>query len=233
MQLAAAGKRVLIISDTLSDKDLKRCREMIAEVAWQDGRSTAGRTAKKIKKNEQADLSTPVGQALSSLVRDALLSNAVFTAAARPKKLSKLIVSKTANGGHYGPHNDNAIMGRGDGRIRTDLSFTLFLAPPEAYEGGELIVHGAGEAQSIKGSVGDLALYPSSSLHEVRPVTTGERVVCVGWVESLIRSDERRSLLFDLENLRATLRVSMDGNSPELLTLDKTIANLIRMWAET
>ena len=115
--------------------------------------------------------------------------------------------------------------------MRTDLSFTLFLSDPADYDGGELNIDMAGMTHSVKGEVGDLVIYPSTTLHQVAEVTRGTRYVCVGWIESLIRSTEQREMLFDLDNLRAELLKSHDKNSPELLTLTKTIANLTRMWA--
>jgi PKHD-type hydroxylase len=141
------------------------------------------------------------------------------------------LISKTGVDGRYGAHVDNALMGKGAQRLRTDLSFTMFLTPPGEYEGGELVIHAAGMTQEMKGEAGYLVLYPSGSIHEVKPVTRGERIVCVGWIESLVADAGQREMLFDLENLRAALRQKLPAQSAELLTLDKTIANLLRMWA--
>jgi PKHD-type hydroxylase len=155
----------------------------------------------------------------------------VIKAAAQPRRFSPLLISKTGVGGHYGAHVDNAVMGKGAARLRTDLSFTLFLSPPSEYDGGELMIHNAGMAQELKGEAGHLVLYPSGSIHEVKPVTRGTRIVSVGWIESLLADAGQRELLFDLENLRTALRQQLPSQSAELLTLDKTIANLLRMWA--
>ena len=116
-------------------------------------------------------------------------------------------------------------------RIRTDLSATLFLADPDSYDGGELTIEDTYGVQRIKLAAGSMVLYPASSLHHVTPVTRGTRIVCVGWIESLVADAVQREMLFDLENLRAALRPKLPGQSAELLTLDKTIANLMRMWA--
>lgn len=116
--------------------------------------------------------------------------------------------------------------------MRSDLSFTLFLNEPDAYEAGELIVHGPSVSPSIKGKEGQLVLYPSSSIHEVRPVTAGERLVCVGWIESLVADTDERGVLFDLEACRAELRKIDNGNPGTLLRLDKAIASLSRMWSQ-
>jgi PKHD-type hydroxylase len=157
----------------------------------------------------------------------------VVKAAAQPRRFSPVIISRTGVGGKYGAHVDNALMGRGAQRLRTDLSFTLFLTPPGEYEGGELVIHAAGMTQELKGEAGNLVLYPSGSIHEVKPVTKGTRIVCIGWIESTVADAAQREMLFDLENLRTALRQQLPAQSAELLTLDKTIANLLRMWARS
>lgn len=209
--------------------------ERIALLEWRDGRETAGAVAREVKRNLQAAMDTTAGRRLAEELLPLIADNPVIKAAAQPRRFSSLIISKTTDGGYYGPHVDNALMamqkGKGAPRLRTDLSFTLFLTPPEEYEGGELVVHTAGITQPVKGEAGHLVLYPSGSIHEVRPVTRGERIVCVGWIESMIADGARREMLFDLENLRSSLRRQLPSQSTELLTLDKTIVNLLRMWA--
>ena len=208
-------------------------QDRLGRLEWRDGRATAGKVAREVKHNEQAIMSDAAGKAMQQVLMPLIADNAVLKAAARPRRISQLMISKTRDGGHYGAHIDNAIMGTGDTRIRTDISFTLFLSQPDAYEGGELVIHSSGMTQSIKGEAGHLVLYPSSSIHEVTPVISGERIVCVGWIESFIPDPTQRELLFDMENLRVSLRQSMSSNAPELLTLDKSIANLLRMWSRT
>jgi len=223
---------ILVINALDDTGHLAALNERIAMLEWRDGRETAGSVAREVKRNLQAALDSTPGR----LVHDELLAlvseNAVVKAAAQPRRFSPLIVSKTGVDGHYGAHVDNALMGKGSARLRTDISFTLFLTPPGDYDGGELVVHAAGMSQDVKGEAGHLVLYPSTSIHEVRPVTRGTRIVCVGWIESLIADQARREMLFDLENLRAALRQKLPLQSAELLTLDKTIANLLRMWAQ-
>ncbi|MEM8986187.1 MAG: Fe2+-dependent dioxygenase [Pseudomonadota bacterium] len=222
---------VLVISNILDAETAKSFREKAGKLKWRDGRITAGATAKSAKRNEQANLSNGPGRAFRDALAEIVSSHPVLNAAARPRRFSNLMVSRTADNGHYGPHVDNAIMGKDGARFRTDLSFTLFLTPPETYEGGELIIHTSGAAQSLKEEAGSLILYPTSEIHEVAPVTRGVRMACVGWIESLIADTAQRDLLFDLENLRASMRERSSEQSAELLTLDKTIANLLRMWA--
>ncbi|NQX95709.1 MAG: Fe2+-dependent dioxygenase [Erythrobacter sp.] len=223
---------VKIAAFTEEDR-IAKITEMLGKLTWRDGRETAGATAKQVKRNLQAIATDEPGKAIRAELQPIIADNRVVRAAASPRRISPLIISKTTDGGHYGPHVDNAIMGRGGSRIRTDMSFTLFLSNSADYEGGELVIHTAGVTQVVKGDWGQLVLYPSTSIHEVKPVTKGERVVCVGWIESLIADPTQRELLFDMENLRTGLRQKLDHQSPELLTLDKSMSNLVRMWTQT
>jgi PKHD-type hydroxylase len=184
-----------------------------------------------VKRNLQAAMATSAGRRVQDELLPIIAENTVVKAAAQPRRMSPLIISKTGVGGHYGAHVDNALMGKGAARLRTDISFTLFLTPPGDYDGGELVIHTAGMTQELKGEAGYLVLSLSGSIHEVKPVTRGARIVCVGWIESMIADPGQREMLFDLENLRTALRQQLPSQSAELLTLDKTIANLLRMWA--
>ncbi|NNU17034.1 Fe2+-dependent dioxygenase [Parvularcula sp. ZS-1/3] len=222
---------LLTIGNVLGEDQLAAARVMLERVTWKDGKATAGKTARAVKENQQADLTSGAGQQLRERVSDAVFQHPVFAAAARPRRTSPVMISKTSDGEHYGRHVDNAFMGKGETRLRTDLSFTLFLSEPESYDGGELVLHSPMGEQAVKLSAGGLVLYPTSDIHEVKPVTRGERLVAVGWIESSIADASQRALLFDLENLRASLRQTMPG-SEELLTLDKTVANLLRMWGQ-
>lgn len=224
---------MILVINALDDAEhLAAVRERIAMLEWRDGRETAGPVAREVKRNLQAAMDSTAGRRLQDELSALIGDNRVLKAAAVPRRFSPLLISKTGVGGQYGAHVDNALMGKGAARLRTDLSFTLFLTPPQDYDGGELVIHAAGMTQSLKGEAGHLVLYPSSSIHEVRPVTRGERIVCVGWIESLIADQARREMLFDLENLRTSLRRTLPAQSAELLTLDKTIANLLRMWVQ-
>lgn len=223
---------LLTLAEVLDHQTLTDMREALKLVTWQDGGKTAGGRARRAKKNEQADLSAGKGAALHEVLLSTIRSHPIVKAAARPKRFSKLLVSKTVEEGGYGFHTDNAIMGSGSARLRSDISFTLFLSEPDDYEGGELTIDLPGALQTLKPAAGDMVLYPSSSIHQVAPVTAGTRLACVGWIESMVRDPNQRELLFDLENLRAELRSKLPDQSPEHLTLDKSIANLLRMWAE-
>lgn len=217
----------LTIASVLTDTDLPLVHERLDSLNWQDGARTAGGRARLVKKNQQADLRSKPGQGLHDFLSEAIERTSVFQSAARPKKLSRLLISRTENGGGYGAHVDNALMNG----LRTDLSFTLFLSDPESYEGGELIIDLPGGTHSAKPAAGDLVLYPSGALHKVEPVTKGTRYAVVGWVESHVRGAAEREILFDLDNTRAALGKSLDQNAIELLTLDKVASNLLRLWA--
>ncbi|MGB3711684.1 MAG: Fe2+-dependent dioxygenase [Erythrobacter sp.] len=228
---------ILTIAAIEDPQTLATLREEIGDLEWADGRKSAGPTARKVKRNRQAVLDNPAGRKLRADLLSHVEDNAVVRAFARPRSISPPMISKSGRGDHYGAHVDNAIMraGKGEqgetGSLRTDISFTLFLSEPEEYEGGELVVHAAGTISQIKAKAGELVLYPSTSIHEVRPVTNGERIAAVGWIESTVRDPQHRELLFDLENLRASLRASAADSTGELLVLDKSIANLLRMWS--
>ena len=219
---------LLTIGDVLSPDELTQARADLAALSWRDGAETAGANARPVKRNLQADLGSRRGAELRKRLEARLQGNAVLNSAARPARFSPLLVSRTGEGGGYGTHVDNAYMGRGQDRLRTDLSFTLFLSEPDSYDGGELLIDLPGARQCVKLAAGDLVLYPSTSLHGVAQVTRGERTVCVGWIESLVPDPGDRELLFDLENLKAALAARFDAQSPERLTAAKIFSNLLR-----
>ncbi len=222
----------LLISDVLDKGRLAAVREKADALSWRDGARTAGAAAQAVKRNEQADLSTKAGQSMARFLIDAITAHPVFQAAARPAWISPLILSRTAAGGGYGRHVDNAYMAGGEGRrLRTDLSFTLFLSDPDAYSGGALIIETADGEESIRPPAGTLALYPSGAVHQVATVADGVRLAGVGWVQSRIRRADQRGLLFDLDMLRARL-AAHDAAADDRLLLDQAISNLLRMWGD-
>ena len=219
------------IAELLDEAGLELVREGMATVRWKDGAATAGTTARQVKQNQQADLSSRSGVKLRDQLQAAIMTHPVFQAAVQPKHVSRLLVSKTEAGGGYGLHIDNPFMPNGDRMLRTDISFTLFLSGPDEYEGGELRIEQAGQTLSVKPQAGDMVVYFSTSLHQVTPVTAGTRLVCVGWAESQIQRADDRETVFDLLNLKAELSARYDPQSIELLTLSKTIANLKRRFS--
>ena len=219
---------LITIANLLDAAALDRVRALIATLRWMDGAETAGATAREVKRNLQADLTSRTGAELRQLVMTALVDHPVLQAAAQPAKFSKLIVSKTEPGGGYGLHADNALMPHGDDKMRTDLSFTLFLSDPDSYEGGTLQIDHAGQSVSLKPAAGDLVLYPATSLHRVNQVVSGERLACVGWIESRVKHADDRELLFDMTNLKSALAEQHNPQSPEMLMAAKVLSNLIR-----
>lgn len=193
--------------------------------SFTSGKATAGTIAKAVKHNDQS--SGPAAQAAAAAVREALNTHQVFKAAARPKDLVGMLVSRYGPGMAYGTHVDDALM---QGK-RTDLSFTVFLSDPESYDGGELVIEGNDGSNAIKLAAGDAVIYPTTSLHHVAEVTRGERLVVVGWVRSYVRDAAQRELLFDLDQVVSAL-VAQDADRSLLNLVLKSRSNLMRMWAE-
>ena len=202
--------------DTLGEDDL-----------WADGAATAAGRAKAVKHLEQARRDDPRMKAIAEKVRRVLGDHELFQAAALPRKFARIMANRCRPGMGYGQHVDAAII---DG-TRTDLSFTLFLSEPERYEGGALSIGSSDGETLVKLPAGALVLYPSSSLHEVEPVTSGERLAIVGWVQSRVRAAERRAILFDLELARRELSEAGTGGAA-LDRLANARNNLIRQWAD-
>lgn len=220
----------VVLQGVLEAADVVRVRSILAESSWGSGRRSAGVTARSVKENLQADRADTRIQALERFVIEALHRHPLFEIAARPAKISRLLFSRYAEGMAYGAHTDDALMGAGETRLRTDLAFTLFLAAPETYEGGALVVESAVGEQMIKLNAGDAFLYPAGSIHRVAPVEHGERLAAVGWVQSFVADESRRETLFDLSIARGRL-AEAGAAREELLRLDKVISNLLRMWA--
>jgi PKHD-type hydroxylase len=217
---------LITIADVLDRSDLEEIRAMLHAMRFEDGRRTAGFSARLVKDNEQAREGASL-TLLRERVGKAILTNEVFGLAVRPKTLTPLLFSRYGTGQHYGTHVDNPLI---EG-VRTDVSFTLFLADPDAYEGGELVIETAGGEEDVKLPAGHLVAYPSTTLHRVAPVTRGERMVAVGWAQSYVRDPAKREILFDLETARRQL-FAQSGKTPEFDLLAKSGANLFRMWAE-
>jgi PKHD-type hydroxylase len=217
---------MLVIENILSDAEISALRDAASGLAFGDGRATAGRHAALVKANDQA-LPCPELDAVLAKVEQALAASPLFRSAARPKALTRLILSRYRQGQTYGLHVDDALM-QG---LRTDLSFTLFLSDPDSYDGGALIVEDMFEARAIKLNPGELILYPATTLHRVEAVTRGERLAVVGWVQSQIRDPGQREILFDLDQaLEACF--ATEGKTAQFDRLTKTRSNLLRMWVE-
>lgn len=220
----------LVLQQVLVPDDLERVRTELAEWSWASGKRTAGAAARGVKENLQADGSTPRVKELERFVLEALRNHPLFEIAARPARLSRLLFSRYEPGMTYGAHTDDALMGEGEGKLRTDLAFTIFLADRSSYEGGELVVESALGEQGVKLEAGDAFLYAAGSIHHVAPVTQGVRLAAVGWIQSFIPDLTQRETLFDLSVARTRLAGAGVARE-ELLRLDKSISNLLRMWA--
>lgn len=218
---------MLVIQGLIPPAEAAVLREAARELDFADGKATAGRFAREVKANDQAAPS-PEREAILARVERALRENGLFRSAARPRAISPLILSRYREGQTYGLHVDDAVMGG----LRTDLSFTLFLCDPASYDGGALVIEDTLETRAIRPGAGDLILYPSTTLHRVEPVTRGERLAVVGWVQSQIRRADQREILFDLDQAVEAAH-AREGKSAQFDRLAKTRANLIRMWAET
>ncbi|MFA9231912.1 MAG: Fe2+-dependent dioxygenase [Microgenomates group bacterium] len=218
---------MLVIPAVLTEAQVLVLQKAGEGLRFDDGKKTAGRFVRDIKANDQAAAS-PERDALLTMVEQAVRNNPVFRAAARPKALTPLMLSRYRAGQTYGLHVDDAMM-QG---LRSDLSFTLFLADPTTYDGGALIIEDSLESREIKLAAGDMILYPTTTLHRVEPVTRGTRLAVVGWVQSLLRDSAQREILFDLDQACEAV-FAQQGKSPLLDKLSKTRSNLLRMWIET
>ncbi|MEL6136189.1 MAG: Fe2+-dependent dioxygenase [Cyanobacteria bacterium J06628_6] len=212
------------IPDLLSPEEQYKILSVLEMAEFVDGKLTAGWYAKQVKHNEQ--LKSADAKALKEQIKTALQKHSLFQSAVRPKLIHTLLLSRYEAGMSYGTHADNALMGQ----HRADVSFTLFLNQPEAYEGGELVIEGADDEQVYKLPAGTGLFYPSSTLHRVNEVTKGVRFVAVGWVESMVRDPAQREILFDLDTARRSL-FAQQGKTAEFDLISKSISNLLRRWA--
>jgi PKHD-type hydroxylase len=204
--------------------------------AWEDGESTAGKQSKLAKRNLQLPSSCEEAKEAGELVLAALANNGLFMSAALPQRVFPPLFNRyEATGDHgFDNHVDNAIRYLPDrsGRIRTDLSATLFLSDPESYDGGELIIEDTYGEHAVKLPAGDMVLYPSSSLHRVERVTRGSRVASFFWVQSMVRDDGQRTLLLEMDAAIRTLASTIGDADPSIVSLTGSYHNLLRRWAD-
>lgn len=220
----------LCIRDVLSSEQLSQVNEIFARQDMIDGRKTAGIAGMAVKDNLQVPADTEDYATLNELVTKAVLGNQRISLASIPKAMRPIRFARYTPGMSYGVHTDNSVMGNPPS-LRADLSFTLFLSPPESYDGGELVVHEPGDRRTFKLPAGSLVLYPSNSLHEVAEVTRGTREVAVGWIQSLVRDPEHRRIMYELEGLRVQM-LSNGERTPEFDVLSRNVAALWHMWVE-
>jgi PKHD-type hydroxylase len=224
---------LITIPDVLSIGEVAQARAKLDAAQWVDGKVTAGYQAQRVKENHQLPEGHPVAVELGEMVLGALARSPLFMSAALPLRVFPPMFNRYTGGGHFGTHVDTAIraMATTGQRIRTDVSATLFLSAPEEYEGGELLVEDTYGSHSVKLPAGHMVLYPATSLHRVEPVTRGARVASFFWIQSMIRSDGDRSLLFDLDSAIQQLAIEVPGNAAGV-QLTGVYHNLLRRWAE-
>ncbi len=225
---------LLSIPDILTAEQVVAARKILEQAEWVDGRVTAGHQSAKAKDNMQVPEGHPAAVKVGEVILEALGKSPVFLSAALPLKVFPPLFNRYENGQSFGTHVDNAIrqVPGTPYKIRTDLSATLFLSGPDEYDGGELVVEDTYGVQSIQLPAGQMILYPSTSLHHVRPVTRGTRLCSFFWIQSMVRDDGRRSILFDLD--LGIQRLGRDHpDHPSVVQLTGVYHNLLRQWADS
>lgn len=225
---------MLHVPGVLSPAQVAELRAQIDAAPWEDGNATSGAQSAMAKNNRQLPEESEAARKAGAAVRDALTKSPLFMSAALPHTVYPPLFNRYGIGHGFGDHIDNALRFQRDQnvRIRTDLSATLFLCDPDDYDGGELFVEDTYGVHEVKLPAGDLILYPASSLHRVAGVTRGERVASFFWIQSLIRDDAKRALLFDMDLAIQALAGAAGQDAPAIVSLTGSYHNLLRMWAE-
>src|ERR1700733_2300604 len=226
---------LITIADVLTAEQVAQARKMLAEANWVDGRVTAGYQAQEVKRNMQIPEGSPVAVTLCEMVLGGLARSPRFMSEGLPLRVLPPIFNRYSGGQTFGTHVDTAVrqVASSGQRIRTDLSATLFLTAPEEYDGGELVVEDAYGTHSVKLPAGHMVLYPATSLHRVEPVTRGSRVSSFFWIQSMVREDSQRALLFDLDTAIQRLALVKDTEvKASGVQLTGVYHNLLRQWAE-
>jgi PKHD-type hydroxylase len=224
---------LLHVPDVLNADEVAHFRATLKDVDWADGRVTAGAQAARVKNNRQLTEDHPVSRQLGEIVLKKLAHNALFTSATLPLKVFPPLFNRYEGGGNFGMHIDTAVRFTSlpPHRVRTDVSATLFLSAPDEYDGGELVVDDTYGMHKAKLPAGHMILYPASSIHEVSPVTRGARIAAFFWIQSMVRDDARRALLFEMDD--AIQRLNKDVPShPSVVQLTGVYHNLLRSWAD-
>ncbi len=226
---------LVTIPDVLKPQEVAHIRRVLEETDWVDGRVTAGDQAGTVKRNLQVPVDSPVARELGEIVLRALGTNSGFMTAALPLRVLPPMFNRYDEGMTFGAHVDGsirAVPGSGQ-RLRTDVSSTLFLTPPEDYDGGELVVHDTYGTHTVKLPAGHMVVYPATSMHSVTPVTRGSRWASFFWTQSMIRDDWRRHMLYELDKSIMSIRSRMADDDLAVVGLTAHYHNLIRHWAET
>jgi PKHD-type hydroxylase len=226
---------LITIPNVLTKAEVAHCRGLLDAADWLDGKTTAGAQSAQVKNNQQLEPTSDVAQKIGQFILQKLGQTPLFVSAALPNKILPPMFNRYTSGETFGLHVDNAIRVNPltQERLRTDLSMTLFFSEPEEYDGGELYIEDYYGTKEVKLPVGDMVLYPSTSLHEVRPVTRGARVSSFFWLQSMVRSDEHRRVLFDLDQTIQSLAERHGADDPEVVKLTGIYHNMIRIWVDT
>jgi len=222
---------LVVIPGVVSSKQLQQVRSLLEQGHFVDGRLSAGTAAKRVKNNEELHANASHMERLNALVMGPLVQNTTFQAAAMPYRIATPYYARYTSGMRYGDHVDDPVMGPPGGQYRSDVSTTVFLNPPEEYQGGELVIRTSFGEQRVKLPAGDAVVYPSSSLHHISAVTSGERLVAVTWTQSMLRDPQQRELLYQLYQAREKL-MHRQPDAEETTQIDHVYVNLVRMWAE-
>lgn len=223
------------IQGLLNAVELREAQSILADAPWEDGRLTAGEQSAHAKNNQQLREDCDATVAVQKLLLQGLERHAVFFSAALPKHISPPLFNRYGGAANsFGNHVDSAVrfLRNGAGRVRTDVSCTVFLADPADYDGGELVVEDTFGEQRVKLAAGDMVLYPGTSVHRVLPVTRGYRLASYFWIQSMVRSDEQRRLLFEMDNHLRHVRSHYGETDPGVVGLTSTYHNLLRMWLD-
>ena len=225
---------LLRIPSVLTPEQVAECAGALHAADWSDGRDTAGYLSRRVKDNEQLPEGHPLARRLGNLILDALDKNQLFISAALPLKVVPPLFNRYIGGGSYGDHIDGAVrpVFGTPHRVRTDLSATVFLSKPEDYEGGDLIVEQGSGTQRIKLAAGDMILYPGTTIHRVEPVTRGARIAAFFWIQSMVREEAKRDVLFEIDTALQQLGGEIGGN-PALVKIAGAYHNLLRLWSDT
>ena len=222
---------LLVIPGVLDRQKLSQVRSLLDQGQFIDGRLSAGKTAKRVKHNEELQPGARQMEQLNSLVMGSLVQHPLFQAAAMPYRVATPYYARYTPGMSYGDHVDDPVMGPPGGQYRSDVSTTVFLNGPDDYVGGELVISAVYGDQSMKPAAGDAIIYPSSSLHHINEVTSGERLVAVTWTQSMLRDPDKRELVFQLYQARESL-LQTQPDSEAATQVDHAYVNLVRMWSE-
>jgi len=218
------------IKHVLGESELSKVQELLKEAEFRDGHLSAGMVAKQVKKNQEVSDENIIST-LNNIVMNNVVRHPVYQHAALPHRIAAPFYARYENGMEYGEHIDDPVMGVGDDRYRSDLAMTIFLNSPEEYDGGELVIRTTFGEHQIKYDAGDAVLYPATTHHRVAKVTKGKRLVAVTWIQSLIRDNEQRDLLYQLSKTREKM-LRNDPTSEDTKRIDNTYVNLVRMWSE-